>query len=248
MAGLEDCDIEQIDPKRADPEYFVYECLNVEEVDKLLNESVEKLSNQLHITPSLAKVLLHETKWNTAEVVEKYRNNASNLLVSARIKAAPAAIASTSSAAALLIPSSSSTVLPVPGMIPATAIPGTSAKLSLQTVPSCAYRTHLCPVCVTVQSVDKFHSLSCQHSFCRDCWAMHFEIQISQGISTQIGCMEQRCDVRVPEDLVLNLLNRPMVRDKYQQFAFADYVKSHPELRFCPGPNCQVIEILKLSY
>ncbi|EAT40872.1 AAEL007426-PA [Aedes aegypti] len=246
--SLEDCDIEQIDPKRSDPECFVYECLNVEEVEKLLNESVERLSNQLHITPSLAKVLLHETKWNTAEVVEKYRNNASNLLVSARIKAAPSVMASSSSATIvpLLVPSSSSNssavLLPVCSMIPATGpIPGTSAKPTIQTMSSSAYRTHLCPVCVTVQSMDKFHSLSCQHSFCRDCWAMHFEIQISQGISTQIGCMEQRCDVRVPEDLVLNLLNRPMLRDKYQQFAFADYVKSHPELRFCPGPNCQII-------
>nr|XP_019556560.1 potential E3 ubiquitin-protein ligase ariadne-2 [Aedes albopictus] len=248
-SGLEDCDIEQIDPKRSDPECFVYECLNVEEVEKLLNESVERLSNQLHITPSLAKVLLHETKWNTAEVVEKYRNNASNLLVSARIKAAPSVVmASTSSAPVvppLLVPSgsSSSTVLlPVCSAIPASVpIPGTSAKVPLQAMSPSAYRTHPCPVCVTVQSMDKFHSLSCQHSFCRDCWAMHFEIQISQGISTQIGCMEQRCDVRVPEDLVLNLLNRPMLRDKYQQFAFADYVKSHPELRFCPGPNCQII-------
>ncbi|XP_062543223.1 potential E3 ubiquitin-protein ligase ariadne-2-like [Armigeres subalbatus] len=246
-SGLEDCDIEQIDPKRSDPEYFVYDCLNVEEVEKLLNESVERLSNQLHITPSLAKVLLHETKWNTAEVVEKYRNNASNLLVSARIKAAPAVMAITSPATVvpLLAAGSSGSgavLMPVCGMIPASApIPGTSTKASLQTIAPCAYRTHLCPVCVTVQSMDKFHSLSCQHSFCRDCWAMHFEIQISQGISTQIGCMEQRCDVRVPEDLVLNLLNRPILRDKYQQFAFADYVKSHPELRFCPGPNCQII-------
>lgn len=70
---------------------------------------------------------------------------------------------------------------------------------------------------------------------------MHFEIQISQGISTQIRCMAAGCDVLVPEDLVLNLVSRPNVRDKYQQFAFQDYVKSHPELRFCPGTNCQVI-------
>lgn len=70
---------------------------------------------------------------------------------------------------------------------------------------------------------------------------MHFEIQISQGISTQIRCMAAGCDVLVPEDLVLNLVSRPHVRDKYQQFAFQDYVKSHPELRFCPGTNCQVI-------
>lgn len=54
--GDEDCDIEQIDPSKTDPEYFVYECLNVEAVEKLLNESVETLSNRLDITPSIAKV------------------------------------------------------------------------------------------------------------------------------------------------------------------------------------------------
>ncbi|XP_058125410.1 potential E3 ubiquitin-protein ligase ariadne-2 [Anopheles ziemanni] len=222
----EDCDIEQIDPKRTDPEYFVYECLDVEEVEKLLNESVEKLSTQLQITPSLAKVLLHANGWNTAEVIERYRNNASFLLVSARIKppAVPVVVATAAAVPAVTAP--------------LTAVPSTSSGTGV-VVPG--YRTQLCPVCVTVQSIDKFHRLSCQHAFCRDCWAMHFEIQIGQGISTQIECMEQRCDVRVPEDLVLTLLNRPMLRDKYQQFAFADYVKSHPELRFCPGPNCQII-------
>jgi ariadne-2 len=53
--------------------------------------------------------------------------------------------------------------------------------------------------------------------------------------------MAPKCDVLVPEDTVLKLLSRPFLREKYQQFAFQDYVKSHPELRFCPGPNCQVL-------
>lgn len=98
----------------------------------------------------------------------------------------------------------------------------------------------MCSVCATGQPGDKYFNLSCSHSFCKDCWAMHFETQINQGISTAMGCMASKCNVRVPEELVLNLLTKPVVRDKYQQFAFLDYVKSHPELRFCPGPNCQV--------
>jgi len=53
--------------------------------------------------------------------------------------------------------------------------------------------------------------------------------------------MSQNCQVQSPEDFVLSLLTRPNLRDKYQQFAFRDYVKSHPQLRFCPGPNCQVV-------
>jgi ariadne-2 len=194
--GNED-DIDNVDPKKTDPEYFTYDCLTVDEVEKLLNESVEKLSNTLKITPSLAKVLLHEHKWDANDIVEKYRDNAANLLVSSRIKS------------------------------------GNGKKV--------VYVTLLCPVCIQTQPFEKFHNLSCAHSFCKHCWSMHFEIQISQGISTQIRCMAAGCDVLVPEDLVLTLVSRPQIRDKYQQFAFQDYVKSHPELRFCPGTNCQGI-------
>lgn len=48
----------------------------------MLNETVEQLSNIIMVTPSLAKVLLLEHKWKTAEIVEKYRTNPSGLLVS----------------------------------------------------------------------------------------------------------------------------------------------------------------------
>lgn len=58
----------------------MYECLSVDEVGKLLNESVEKLSNTLKITPSLAKVLLHEHNWNNSEITDKYRDSGSNLV------------------------------------------------------------------------------------------------------------------------------------------------------------------------
>lgn len=54
----------------------------MEAVEKLLNETVEQLSNIIKVTPSLAKVLLLEHKWKIAEVVEKYRQNASALMVS----------------------------------------------------------------------------------------------------------------------------------------------------------------------
>lgn len=53
--------------------------------------------------------------------------------------------------------------------------------------------------------------------------------------------MAKDCTVLAPEDFVLKYLTRPTLREKYQQFTFHDYVKTHPELRFCPGPNCHVV-------
>lgn len=54
--NVEDNDMEHLDPTEIDPEYFSYECLTEEQVERLLNEAVEFLSNNLQITPSLAKV------------------------------------------------------------------------------------------------------------------------------------------------------------------------------------------------
>lgn len=238
----EDCDIERIDPKKTDPEYFEYECLTVEEVEKLLNESVEKLNTILQITPSLAKVLLLEHRWNNQATVDKYRENSNALLISARIK--PPLNSSTSST----IGGNSSSYKNLTSISSASSLtsvslsaPTISSLSSLSSSSSSICRSQMCPVCATSQIGDKFYSLACGHSFCKDCWSMYFETQIFQGISTQIGCMAQTCNVRVPEDLVLTLVTRPVMRDKYQQFAFRDYVKSHPELRFCPGPNCHII-------
>lgn len=64
---------------------------------------------------------------------------------------------------------------------------------------------------------------------------------MNQIVFAGISCMAQECDVITPEDFVLSLLTKPTMREKYQQFTFRDYVKSHPQLRFCPGPNCQII-------
>jgi len=41
----------------------------------------------------------------------------------------------------------------------------------------------ICSVCVQ-NSPASFCRLSCGHSFCTLCWVMHFQVQISQGVST----------------------------------------------------------------
>ncbi|KAG5890979.1 hypothetical protein JTB14_037965 [Gonioctena quinquepunctata] len=195
----DDIDIEQIDPRKIDPEYFEFSCLFEEQVDRLLNETVETLSTVLQISPSLAKVLLHSHQWNINEVTKKFNENPTQTLIASRIE------------------------------------PATTPNTLLLT------RYINCPVCVTSQPLDRFYSLSCAHMFCKDCWAMHFEVQIHQGISTGIACMARDCIILAPGDFVLKHLQRPNLREKYQQFSFQDYVKSHPQLRFCPGPNCSIV-------
>ncbi|XP_031788697.1 potential E3 ubiquitin-protein ligase ariadne-2 isoform X1 [Nasonia vitripennis] len=189
-------------PQHRDPEYAVYECLRVDEVERLLNENVEVLSTNLQITPSLAKLYLHAHDWALQDILVKYQNNASNIINDSCIKL-------------------------------------------VQTIESSFHsnfhRSNICLVCLSSLPTDRFSNLSCGHSFCKECWGTHFETQISQGISTGISCMANDCNILAPEDFVLSILTKPIMRERYQQFVFRDYVKSHPQLRFCPGPNCQIV-------
>lgn len=194
----DDCDMETVDHTKQDPEYFQYSCLRVEEVEKLLNESIELLSNSLQITPSLAKVTLHAYEWKAQEIINKYKENAHEVLVYSRVK----------------------------------------PKVSLGQAGSS--RTS-CAICADTPPLHKYSALACGHYFCNDCWSMHFEVQIKQGVSNTIQCMAQNCEVIAPEDFVLSHVTKPLLRERYQQFMFKDHVKSHPQLRFCPGPNCQWI-------
>jgi len=45
-------------------------------------------------------------------------------------------------------------------------------------------RHQTCPVCMQRQPNESLHSVACGHLFCRDCWQMHFHIQIQNGITT----------------------------------------------------------------
>lgn len=82
VTGTEDIDIEHHNALKTDPESFLFECLSVEDVDKLLNESIECLCNMINCAPSLAKTLLLEHRWSVNEIVKRYRENATELLVS----------------------------------------------------------------------------------------------------------------------------------------------------------------------
>ncbi|XP_042874887.1 potential E3 ubiquitin-protein ligase ariadne-2-like [Penaeus japonicus] len=210
--GVEyDGDVDHVDPEKSDPEYFDCACLTDTEVERLLNESVEQLSNSIQVTPALAKVLLHMSNWNQKEIVASYRQDCHKLLTAVHIK---------------------------PPAPPEQENSNNQGDASGQAS---------CPVCLAPMSPDIASHLSCGHTFCHDCWSKHFEVQITQGMSTGIECMGNKCQVLAPEDFVLPLLTRPRLKEKYQQYAFADYVRSHPQLRFCPGPNCNIVVQAKES-
>ena len=49
------------------------------------------------------------------------------------------------------------------------------------------------------------------------------------------------CSVVATADFVLPLLTTTELKERYIHHTFSDFVRSHPELKFCPGPNCNII-------
>ncbi|XP_064632911.1 potential E3 ubiquitin-protein ligase ariadne-2-like [Lineus longissimus] len=195
-------DVEFIDKShlKEDPEYFEFELLKIEDVERLLNENVEAVCNELNVTPSRAKVLLHAHRWAKDEIIQRHKRNPEKLLVDSRI------------------------------------LPKVKQKPTTN-----GSKSTMCPVCLSKCPSDSTCAVACGHLFCKDCWEMHFMTQINQGISTGIECMGKDCNVLVPEDFVMQLVNKPECRDRYQQLGFRDHILSNPELRFCPGPNCAIV-------
>ncbi|KAI1280441.1 putative E3 ubiquitin-protein ligase ariadne-2 [Halotydeus destructor] len=202
-----DAESNECDDRKIDPEFFEFDCLTTNDVERLLNETVESLTSMLPVTPSLAKVLLHIHRWDVSTVAEKWRRDSTKLLVKAKIKPPR----------------------------PERYSPSSSSQASKST------SRITCHTCMVHYSVEQCQSLDCGHYFCRECWSAHLEFQITQGNTIGIECMAQACFLNVPEEIALSLIGKPSSREKYVQFAFTEYVKSHPQLRFCPGVNCNAI-------
>ncbi|KIH50266.1 hypothetical protein ANCDUO_19656 [Ancylostoma duodenale] len=53
---------------KAESEDAEFECLNVFQVERVLNESVASLAEKAVISPSLARMLLHANEWDVNKV------------------------------------------------------------------------------------------------------------------------------------------------------------------------------------
>lgn len=99
-----------------------------------------------------------------------------------------------------------------------------------------------CPVCLEpVTEKLGITNLACGHCYCDNCWRYYFEMKIKNNVSTEISCMTLKCDLLVPEDIVLSIVNKQILKKQYQDLAIRKYIESHPLLRFCPGANCNAV-------
>lgn len=195
---------------------------------------------------STKQLLLHSYHWNIDHIVTQWKRNAQQLLVDARIK--PSCIVSHTRGTSDV----NLTTAAIGGggggcSGVSTNVPIINRNCSIQQqqqqtpqVTSSTITT-FCGICLEITKDLEQDALSCGHKFCRSCWTSHLDIQVHQGCTVTIECMAQGCRILVPEDFALPRLSCASSREKYEQFAFYEYIKSHPFLRFCPGVNCNSV-------
>lgn len=45
-----------------------------------------------------------------------------------------------------------------------------------------------CAVCADLTQTHDYSALVCGHNFCNECWARHFQVQITRGLYENINC------------------------------------------------------------
>lgn len=83
--------------------------------------------------------MLHAYEWNAQDIINKYKENANEVLMYSHVKP---------------------------------KVPSAQVYSSIK----------MCAICATSPPIHKYSALACGHYFCNECWTMHFEVQIMQGI------------------------------------------------------------------
>ena len=106
-----------------------------------------------------------------------------------------------------------------------------------------------CTICLEKQNLENFSKPdNCTHMFCNDCWYNYFSTKINEGNAIKIKCMEQKCNLILDADFVLNILGNKNNKDiikKFYKFKRRQEIEKIPNHIFCPYKNCEGYAITK---
>ncbi|KAK1395057.1 RBR-type E3 ubiquitin transferase [Heracleum sosnowskyi] len=101
--------------------------------------------------------------------------------------------------------------------------------------------TLLCIVCMEDVPDREVTKMDCGHSFCNTCWTEHFIVQINDGQSKRIKCMEYKCFTICDEAVIRQLVGKrhPFLAEKFDRFLLESYIEDNKLVKWCPSvPHC----------
>jgi len=104
-----------------------------------------------------------------------------------------------------------------------------------------------CSICFAlVNNIESMVENGCKDVFCDDCWRNYLTGKImEEGLASSILCPGFGCSILVEDDLILKLLEDPVVRERYERKITEDFVQCHRLMKWCPAPDCS--KVIKTS-
>jgi ariadne-1 len=221
---------------------FMYEVLSQEDIVKYMVECIKEVNEVIKLSSTTVRLLLHHFRWDKEKLMERFydSNHQDELFRQAHIvntfKKPPTPSSSSSlSHRTTRRQLSSSATTPTPS-------PSVTTTLN----PLKSLNDQECCICCSKRSRNDMTGLECGHIFCRLCWQQYLTYKIiHEGIGQTISC-PSKCDILVDDKTVLNLIEVPEIRSKYQHLITNSFVECNRNLRWCPGTNCT--NAIKASY
>jgi ariadne-1 len=188
-------------------------------------ECIKEVNEVIKLSPTTVRLLLHHFRWDKEKLMERFYdpNHQDELFRQAHIinpfkkpnsshRLTRRQLSSTTPSPS---PSITTTINPLKSLIEST-----------------------CLICCTPRPSNDMTGLECGHSFCKNCWQNYLTYKIiHEGIGQTISC-PSICDILVDDKTVLNLIEVPEVRKKYQHLITNSFVECNRNMRWCPGTNC----------
>ena len=95
-----------------------------------------------------------------------------------------------------------------------------------------------CEVCYTLFEKEKMMGLKCEHLYCMDCMKTYLQTKVSMGYVQKITCIDPKCLVPFPRNIILQLLSQDDL-ERLDQLQELNQINSDPSLKWCPSPGCE---------
>ncbi|KAH7645500.1 protein ariadne-2-like [Dermatophagoides farinae] len=185
------------------------------------------ITNRIKLNHSLAKMLLIQCKWDANEVLNKYFACDNEYFECKGVKPFHKSWEDSIAKAWQYECSCSPTAI---------------QSEQNQQASSLSLLMICCDVCLDRDFKDHFLSLICGHSFCHDCWFNYCRVNVQNGQSTGIRCMNSDCQLFLPEDFVHFIFKKTiLLREKYDLLSFRESVDSYIRMRLCINSECQTV-------
>jgi len=245
-----------------------YDSLTQAEVEKTMRDNVEHICGILGVESDTANVLLRHSSWNKEDLIEKYMDHPTKVLVSAGVilpdadpQATPTPIrtqSSTSSSSSRRPTRTASKLLPSLSSSSSRSSKSTSSSpTSLYSPPKSLKKSpsepFVCPICFDDDPKLRTLCLDCEQAFCSGCWTAYLTSKIRDEGEHYIRCMAEGCALVATDSFIRTVLvpapGAPVgdpaeeaenlkTWARFQELLVRHFVSCNRELKFCPYPSC----------